>query len=255
MSKAPVPPATLAPGAAAAAAHSAAYDAAPRLYDDGSRKFAFAKAIYGNAAVKQALKTAQHHKCCYCEARFDATYSGDVEHYRPKGAIGAGRSKILPGYYWLAYSWANLFYACADCNQYRKRAAFPLSDEARRARNHHADLAAEDPLILDPAGPRDPRQHIRFNGDVPTWRSSAGRETITRVRLDREGLVLNRRRHFRLLDTLLSIIRLHGRSNRADRMAAVAEARRDLKAATMPEAEFSAAASDYIAPHRALWDV
>lgn len=255
VAKPQAPPNALAPGVAVMTAHLAAYDGAPQSYDGGTAKFTFVKAIYGHATVKQALKIAQHHKCCYCEARFDATYSGDVEHYRPKGAIGTGRSKIVPGYYWLAYAWPNLFYACADCNQYRKRASFPLADEAHRARNHHADVALEDPLILDPSGPRDPRQHIRFNGDVPTWTSPAGKETVARVKLDREGLVLSRRRYFRLLDTLLSIIRLHGTSTRADKVAAVAEARRDLKAAILPDAEFSAAASDYLALHRALWNV
>ena len=248
-------PNALAPGGAATAAHRVAYDGAPQSYDTGTAKFAFSKTIYGHTTVKEALKTAQHHKCCYCEARFDANYSGDVEHYRPKGAIGAGRAKILPGYYWLAYAWPNLFYACADCNQYRKRAAFPLADEAQRARNHRADVSLEDPLILDPSGPRDPRQHIRFNGDVPTWMSPAGKETVSRIKLDREGLSLSRLRHFRLLDALLTIIRLGNAGPQADKIATVAEARADLKRAMSPNAEFSAASSDYLAPHRALWDV
>ena len=77
---------------------------------------------------------------------------GDVEHYRPKGAIGSGKTKIRPGYYWLAYNWNNLYYACADCNQYRKRAAFPLVDETNRALDHHGAIGNEDPLILDPGG-------------------------------------------------------------------------------------------------------
>lgn len=248
-------PNALAPGATASAAHRTAYDVAPQSYDAGREKFAFNKAIYGHATVKEALKTAQHHKCCYCEARFDANYRGDVEHYRPKGAIGAGKARIHPGYYWLAYAWPNLFYACADCNQYRKRAAFPLADETRRARNHHANVALEAPLILDPSGPRDPRHHIRFNDDVPYWMGPAGRETISRIKLDREALSLSRRRHFRLLDALLTIIRLNGASTRAEKITAVAAARAALKDAMSPKAEFSAASSDYLAPHRALWDV
>lgn len=255
VTKPPTAPDALTPGIAASAAHCAAYDVAPQSYDAGVEKFAFNRAIYGHATVKEALKIAQHHKCCYCEAVFDANYRGDVEHYRPKGAIGAGRVKILPGYYWLGYAWANLFYACADCNQYRKRAAFPLADEARRSRNHHADVALEEPLILDPSGPRDPRRHIQFNDDVPCWSSPAGRETISRIKLDRESLSLSRRRHFRLLDALLTIIRLNGASTGVDGIAAVADARARLKHAVSPEAEFSAASSDYLAPHRALWDV
>jgi uncharacterized protein (TIGR02646 family) len=248
-------PNALARGTAATAAHCAAYDLAPHSYGTGTAKFTFNKTIYGHASVKKALKAAQHHKCCYCEARFDANYGGDVEHYRPKGAIGTGKAKILPGYYWLAYAWPNLFYACADCNQYRKRAAFPLADESPRALDHHADVAIEVPLILDPSGPRDPRQHIRFNGDVPTWTSIAGEATVSQIKLDREGLSLSRLRHFRLLDALLTIVRLDAAGTQDDNNAVKADARADLKRAMSPDAEFSAASSDYLAPHRALWDV
>lgn len=254
VTKPPLAPDALAAGVAATAAHLLAYDGAPQDYDSGVTKFGFAKTIYGHATVKAALKAAQHHKCCYCESRFDANYAGDVEHYRPKGAIGVGKSKILPGYYWLAYIWPNLFYACADCNQYRKRAAFPLADEGHRVRDHHGDIAIEDPLILDPSGPRDPHEHIRFNGDVPIWKSPAGRETIGRLKLDREGLLLSRRQHFKLLDACLTIIVRLQDSAEPAAITAVAEARRELKAAILPEAIFSAASSDYLAAHRALWD-
>lgn len=248
-------PDALAPGVAVTVADCAAYDAAPGNFCAGTVTFKFSKGIYGHPAVKEALKSAQHYKCCYCEARFDANYGGDVEHYRPKGAVGAGRTKIVPGYYWLAYAWSNLFYACADCNQYRKRAAFPLADEACRARSHHDNETLESPLILDPSGPRDPRFHIAFNGDVPIWKSSAGKETVRRIKLDREALGISRRRHFRLLDALLTIVRLYGDSKRADRIAAVSAARRDLRDAMLPAAEFSAASSYYLEPHRKLWDV
>ncbi len=248
-------PHALATGVPATAAHLLDYDGVSQDYDSGAAKFAFSKTIYGHASVKAGLKAAQHDKCCYCEGRFDANYGGDVEHYRPKGAIGAGKSKILPGYYWLAYLWPNLFYACADCNQYRKRAAFPLADEAQRVRNHHGDIALEDPLILDPSGPRDPREHIKFNGDVPVWKSPAGKETIGRIKLDREGLLLSRRQHFRLLDAYLTIIERLQHSADPAAVTAVADARRELNAAISPEAVFSAASTDYLAPHRALWNV
>jgi uncharacterized protein (TIGR02646 family) len=255
VAKPPAGPPSLASGIAESATNCAAYLANPLDYDDGMAKFEFKKSIYGNARVKEALKVAQHHKCCYCEARFDANYKGDVEHYRPKGAIGSGKSKILPGYYWLGYSWSNLFYACADCNQYRKRAAFPLVNEALRARNHLLDEALEDPLILNPSGPTNPRDHIRFNLDVPFWLSSTGEETVTRIKLDREALALSRRRHFRLLTALLTIIELNRTSASPNKVAAVADARASLRNAMRPEAEFSAASSDFLEPHRAKWDV
>ncbi len=151
------PPKGLAAGVSLTAADCAAYDAQPADYRNGTKKFAFKKAVYGSASVKNALKRNQHHKCCFCETRFDATYAGDVEHFRPKGAVTEGKTTLRPGYYWLAYEWANLYYACADCNQYRKLNQFPLADPTRRATNHHHPIASEEPLLLDPGGPDDPR--------------------------------------------------------------------------------------------------
>lgn len=241
-------PAALAAGSAETVANSAKFDADSPAYRAGRAKFTFLSSIYGPSVVKTALKRAQHGKCCFCESVFEATYAGDVEHYRPKGAIGAGKLRIRPGYYWLAYSWDNLYYACADCNQYRKRAAFPLSDEAKRAFDHHGALAAEDPLILDPGGPRDPRDHIRFNKDVPIWTTEAGRTTIERIKLDREALCSSRRKHFRLLEALLKIIRLSRDDPRPAHIQAVREARSELAACMRPEAEFSAASQDFLAP-------
>ena len=201
-------PRSLAASVTATTSLCADFDADPAAYRTGRAKFSFDGTIYGSPNVKQALKKAQHNKCCFCEARFDANHAGDVEHYRPKGAIGSGLTRIRPGYYWLTYAWNNLYYACPDCNQYRKRAAFPLADEGKRALDHHDDIANEDPLILDPGGPRNPRDHIRFNDDVPQWESAAGLETIRRLKLDREALCWKRRGHFQLLRALLTIIRL-----------------------------------------------
>jgi hypothetical protein len=47
-----------------------------------------------------------------------------------------------PGYFWLAYVWANLFLACQLCNQSFKKNLFPLADPAKRARSHLHDLGA-----------------------------------------------------------------------------------------------------------------
>jgi uncharacterized protein (TIGR02646 family) len=160
-------PSALNAGAALTAADCLAFDQYTGDYGSGRRRFNFRRTVYGGKSVKTALKQAQHDKCCFCEARFDANYQGDVEHYRPKGAVRDNGRKILPGYYWLAYSWSNLYYACADCNQYRKGDRFPLQNEAERALCHHDDINRETPLLLNPGGPADPRDYIRFNLDVP----------------------------------------------------------------------------------------
>lgn len=247
VSKPSKPPAALAAGAALTQANCEAYDLESAAYRSGAKRFTFKKSVYGPESVKNALKRAQHHKCCFCEARFAANYAGDVEHYRPKGAVTSPGQKLWPGYYWLAYAWSNLFYACADCNQYRKRDQFPLADEGARARDHHADLAAETPLLLDPGGDRDPRQHIIFKADVPVGQTDAGRVTINLLKLDREELNLARRSHLATLDHLLTITKLLEDDPRPDAVAAVRDARDILDRAQQPEAVYSAAAQDYLA--------
>ena len=249
----PVAPRSLDAGVAATATHCTDFDADPQGYQDGLKSFSFKSSIYGTARVKNTLKDAQNSKCCFCEARFDANYRGDVEHYRPKGAIGSGKTKIKPGYYWLAYTWNNLYYACADCNQYQKRAAFPLVDETNRALDHHDAIGNEDPLILDPGGPRDPRDHIRFIRDVPTWTTAAGRETIRRLKLDREALCRDRRKHFRLLQAMLDIIRLNQFDERPEAIRCVRDARTSLVNYMKSESVYSAATQDFLAPCRQVW--
>jgi hypothetical protein len=108
---------------------------------------------------------------------------------------------------------------------------------------------------LDPGGARNPRDHIKFKLDVPIWLSEAGRTTVDRVKLDREALCTSRRKHFKVLDALLQIIRLLQDDDQPERIRAVRDARSSLLDCLKPGAEFSAAAQDYLEPFRALWDV
>ncbi|HLY06716.1 MAG TPA: hypothetical protein VKR31_13305 [Rhizomicrobium sp.] len=226
------------------------WDAHALEYGTGVRKFQFSKAVYGHRNVKAALAKAQFEKCCFCEGEFRAHVAGDVEHYRPKGAVTTSAGKIYPGYYWLAYAFENLYFACPDCNAYRKGSQFPLVVEGHRARNHHDSLTRERPLLLSPGGPRDPRQHIRFYGDMPIGLTDAGRETISVLRLDRESLNKRRRKLIRRLEGDQNIIKTLGTDTHPARRRLVTDARNSLKMAIRPEAEFSAAAQDFIAGWR-----
>lgn len=75
--------------------------------------------IYGHEDVKKAFRNLQHGICCYCESYCEGTTFGDVEHYLPKGYFQQHKDdkKNRPGYYWLAYKWDNLMYACEKCNR------------------------------------------------------------------------------------------------------------------------------------------
>lgn len=165
-------------------------------YDTKKKDFTFSCKIYGHSDVKNALKTAQHKKCCYCESISEDTSYGAVEHYRPKGAVMPGKNqrKIYPGYYWLAYEWKNLLFVCQRCNT-NKSSYFPLEDNSQRARNHTQALKNESPLFIHPVDD-DPSQHISFYDDAIIGKTVKGKTTIEYLKLDRADLFESRKEVF-----------------------------------------------------------
>jgi uncharacterized protein (TIGR02646 family) len=128
-------------------------------------------------AFKGVLAERQRKKCCYCERIVTASYN-DVEHYRP-----------FSHYWWLAWTWENLLFACAPCNRSGKNDAFPLATGSIALRFGELPPGAERPLMLDPASD-DPRRHIRFLRVNGKWRpigeDERGRETLRVLRFDDE---------------------------------------------------------------------
>jgi hypothetical protein len=240
-------PSSLRRGIVATASDCQAYDANPAAYRSGAAKFNIASTIYGTRVVKRRLKADQHDKCGFCEAIFDANVAGDVEHYRPKGSVDTGHGRIHPGYYWLGYHWENLSYACPDCNEYRKRDQFPLLDTGARARDHHDTIDTEEPLLLDPYGERDPREHIVFRGEAPVGRSQSGATTIELLALDRTTLARERLSHLKQLSRYYESLRLLEDDVRPEAINYVVRIREQLAAAVAPTAKFSAAAADHLA--------
>ena len=142
-------------GVALTTENCAKVEAEPQLFKAGTKSLDDSNnAIYGHPSVKNRLKTAQHDKCCYCEGKFLAASPGDVEHFRPKKGAKQGPGKPVepPGYYWLAYSWSNLYFSCEVCNRSGKGSYFPLKGPLKRARFHTDNINDEHPLILDPGG-------------------------------------------------------------------------------------------------------
>jgi len=186
----------------------AAFDRAPEDYKSGRKRLAFKSSIYGAAAVKRALRAAQHDKCAFCESKVRAIAYGDVEHFRPKAACRQNPEDELgrPGYYWLAYQWSNLLFSCQICNQQRKKNLFPLRNPSRRATSHHDDLSIEKPLLIDPTEVT-PELHIGFRGEVafPRGGRQLARVTIEVLGLNRPALLEKRRDHLALLKQLQSV--------------------------------------------------
>ncbi|WP_104655708.1 hypothetical protein [Ralstonia insidiosa] len=177
---------------------------------------------YSSDEVKKELKALFGRKCVFCESLLMGTQPGDVEHFRPKGAVavpsaGGGKPTKKPGYYWLAATWSNLLLACTDCNRPRtqedvdgqnrvigKAKYFPLVHERARATTG-AMLAGEAPLLLDPC--RDnPENHLTFLDDgrveaakIGGTPSPKGHATIFYCGLARVELLQMRARHRRLV--------------------------------------------------------
>ncbi len=128
-------------------------------------------------SVKRELVAMQHGKCCYCECRTRMNFN-DVEHYRP-----------FSQYWWLAWTWENLLFACALCNRSGKNDHFPLAAGSTKLPFGASPPGEETPLFLDPSHPSfDRRTHIRFvqmnpkDRWMPIGLTPEGQETLRILR-------------------------------------------------------------------------
>lgn len=244
----PAAPAKLQEGDALTLANCATFDGNPAPYEAGTLNFAITSTIYGHAKVKERLRTAQHSKCCFCEGMFEANAAADVEHFRPKkySQQGRGQPAAFPGYYWLGYAWRNLYYSCQVCNRSYKKNFFPLRHPANRVRNHHGDVAIEAPLILDPSGTENPRDHIKFRGDVAVGVSDEGIATVNYCGLNRPALIEARLERFQQLQQLKDLVKLLAADPEPAKQALAVRAQNKLIELSGPTAKFSAMTSDYV---------
>lgn len=119
---------------------------------------------YKHPENKQALQNASNNKCMYCESSVSHIYFGDVEHIQPK--------EQFPN---LEFTWENLGYACAKCNNEKRSKYF-----------------TQTPFI----NPYDenPREHIYAFGSMlrPKNGSERGEITIQEIDLNRADLIEKR---------------------------------------------------------------
>ncbi|MCU1329123.1 MAG: hypothetical protein JWN34_4493 [Bryobacterales bacterium] len=247
--KGPPPKELLRRGVVHAQQLCADYDGDPAGYQSGERKMVIRKSIYASSAVKSALEAAHFGKCCYCETWIPKPYAhAHVEHWRPFSCSRQGpeEGRISPGYYWLAYSWDNLFLSCAFCNSSNKVDIFPLTDPATRARNHRMSFKDESPAILKPDGDEDPRQHIKFVEEEPVGQTDPGRETIKVLGLGSK-LHESRLTHLkRVRDARAWSIKLMESSDARAREFAL-KSMQFVEDAAKPDQPYSAMVADYLA--------
>ncbi|WP_122869398.1 hypothetical protein [Pseudomonas viridiflava] len=180
-------------------------------------------AAYSTKSVRDKLDKLFGRKCAFCESILAGTQSGDIEHFRPKGAVivesavPGGDPIKKDGYYWLAAKWPNLLISCADCNRprtqpdydNRKRGIgnanyFPRDDESQRATGPRG-LRNEEPLLLNPCVD-DPAEHLVFLDDgriepaiIAGQLSPKGVASIRYLGLARAELLQMRARHRRVV--------------------------------------------------------
>ncbi len=111
--------------------------------------------------VKDDLCAVQHFKCCYCERNNIEPSHNDVEHYRPKLSADRGAGFPNHGYWWLAWTWQNLMFACPNCNRTEKNDVFPLAAGSVALVHEQRPPGSELALLIDPCV-ENPIGHIKF---------------------------------------------------------------------------------------------
>jgi hypothetical protein len=184
---------------------------------------------YNLDSVRKQLAAQQGYGCAYCESDIEGA-SYPIEHLRPKAVaedvnwiqLGplpqagtffqwfdqnleeATKNGWLPDrdrYWWLAWTWENLFLACPTCNNFFKKNRFPLRNGSSKLGSAQLDQPPgnEDILLIDPSQ-TDPLDHISFapsRSDRTGWgavaRTDQGHWTIAVLGLNkRQGLQTKR---------------------------------------------------------------
>jgi len=115
----------------------------------------------GYDVAKHDLWNRQFKKCVFCEMPIVSPAGQPVEHFRPKGRAIREDGKQAEGYWWLAWSWDNLLFACVTCNTAFKRDLFPLENDRDALDPGSKPPGDEVPLLIDPSS-EDPMEHIQF---------------------------------------------------------------------------------------------
>jgi hypothetical protein len=183
-------------------------------YADEKTKTALRILYSGGHTMDDQGKKYHDPKCAYCESTVEVVATLEVEHYRPKKAVKEVANH--KGYYWLAYEWTNLLYACPKCNgTSNKGSRFPIAGMRVKEESMHNGeisyaafdiqspiLADEKPLLLNPEIDRDLATHFAFtrNGEIE-GNTIRGKATIDICDLNRDGLIKARKQ---LVDDALS---------------------------------------------------
>src|SRR4051794_14553162 len=152
------------------------------------QQFKFDPAIYRAPEVLDALSSLFLDKCAFCETPVHPAASQTiVQHFRPtQDATDADGKVSRPHYWWLAYTWENLYLVCQRCARASAR-TFPVTGPRLPL---EAPLRGGDEraVLVDPCAD-DPSEHLAFVDDGRVVAATdRGHTTIEVYRLNRRDL-------------------------------------------------------------------
>jgi energy-coupling factor transporter ATP-binding protein EcfA2 len=157
------------------------------------RRFQFNSDLLESDAVYAALLLTSGGQCCFCSVPDRQGAELAAHRFRPpQDAVAADGRTSRRHYWWLAFSWENLYLACGDCRM-AQGSKFPT--ERRRARVGTLEnlMEREQPYLIDPVG-EDPEPHFVYldSGEV-VWLDERALITIETFDLNRPRLLAERR--------------------------------------------------------------
>lgn len=152
------------------------------------QRFKFDSAIYRAPEVLDTLSSLFHDKCAFCETPVHPAASLTiVQHFRPtQDATDADGTVSRPHYWWLAYTWENLYLVCQRCAAASAR-TFPVIGRRLLVEAPLSD-GHEQAVLVDPCAD-DPSEHLAFADDGNIVAATErGHTTIEVYRLNRRDL-------------------------------------------------------------------
>lgn len=166
-------------------------------------------------------------KCAYCESSTQG--AGIIDHFRPSESVSDQKGQASDGYFWLSYTWFNLYLSCQECQRYKSN-YFPVTGPRLKApdvetyRDYDAlqsYVSDEKPLFLDPCD-RQTHQTVQFIYDADGRvrpNSKEANYTIDFLELNRPTLVEQRLDRIKYLNEILDKVRPN--SNEGQRIESV----------------------------------
>ena len=140
--------------------------------------------------VLEYLASVFNRKCAYCEMPISP---GQLDHFRPQNSTRGLEEDFAPDHYWwLSYTWENMYPACPTC-QRNKANWFPVFGDRAEARSpYELILETEKPVLLDPCYD-DPATHLWYDEEGNARpNSDRGEATVEILRLNRPDLTEQR---------------------------------------------------------------